>query len=149
MVYANFYIWLSDQMLEEQLQETANYVSSIFVDIVSLSLTSPVDQTLAKTLELPEFVGSDYYVVTLSENFNPITGEKIATVRVFLTNRPTTYRESVLPWSIVTIWNSTIEIDQPGFEPRISISSATKDAIAWSCKVAQATTVGFGVLGGE
>jgi len=143
MFYTISYFSLQTETLAQQLQEAADYVSANLVDLVSLCFISPTDQILIKGLEMPENVGTNLYSVTISEKTNPITQEKLLMVRAFFNSRPSIYRESLLPWSTVKIWNGT---EIPSLQPSLSISSGTSNVVAWALKCGEEITVGLGVM---
>ncbi len=145
MFYTMSYFSLQTETLAQQLQEAADYVSANLVDLVSLCHISPTDQLLIESLEMPENIGTYIYSVTITEQTNLITQEKLLMVRAFFASRPSIYRESLLPWSTVKIWNGT-EIDDPKLQPSLYISSGTQNVVAWALKQGEETTVGLGVM---
>jgi len=136
---------LQRETLATQLQEAADYVSSNLVDLVSLCFISPTDQVLIKTLEMPENIGINVYTVTLVEKTNPITQEKLFVVKAFFDFRPSIYRESLLPWTTIKIWNGTTIDDLGRVTPRFSISSSLSNIAIWALKRGDEITVGLGV----
>lgn len=143
MFYTMAYFSLQTEALAHQLQEVADYVSANLVDLVSLCFISPTDQLLIKGLEMPENIGTDLYIVTLTNTTNPITQENLLVVRAFFNSRPSIYKESLLPWSTVKMWNGT-EIS--GLQPSLSISSGASNIVAWALKQGDEITVGLGVM---
>jgi len=137
---------LQRETLAMQLQEAADYVSSNLVDLVSLCFISPTDQLLIKTLEMPENIGVNVYTVTLVEKTNPVTHEKLMIVKAHFDFRPSIYRESLLPWTTIKIWNGTSIGDLGRVEPKLSISSSASNMVIWALRQAEEITVGLGVM---
>ncbi|MEM2110814.1 MAG: hypothetical protein QXX08_02930 [Candidatus Bathyarchaeia archaeon] len=142
MFYTISYFSLQNEALARQLQEAADYVSSSLIDLVSLSFINPADQLLIKSLDLPQNIGSDFYILTLIEETNPITQEKVLLVKAYFSSKPSVYRESLLPWSTVKIFNGTG--GPTDLNPCISISSSVANAVIWAWKQDAELTIGLG-----
>ena len=88
-----------------KLTETANYVSSNIVDLVSLCFMSGLDQNLTKLLELPPSIDDRLYTIEIVPYSDPVMGEPIYIVRAFLTPTPSTYGQAELPWTTNSFFN--------------------------------------------
>lgn len=143
--YANSYLNYRSQILSVQLQEAADYVSSNFVDLISLCSISSSDQLLVKTLEMPKGIGTDAFSTSLIEMVNPITFKRYLTIRAIMNSQEgwSMYKEATLPWVAVKVWNGTIVQGLNRILPGLTISS-TASPVIWVQKLGTEITIGLG-----
>lgn len=144
MFYGMTYGALQTETLALQLQQVTDYVSSNQIDLVSLCCISSSDQFLIKTLEMPKYVGTYTYTVTLLERNNSITGEKQIFVQAFFDSKPYIYREAALLLVKIDKWNGTTIEKPANLQPKLVISSVKPNLVVWVLKQGENMIVGIG-----
>lgn len=146
MFYTMTYFSLQDRTLSRQLQEAADYVSANLIDLVSLAQISATDQFLVKSVSLPQNIGSDFFIITISEEKNEVQQKQLL-VKAFFSSRPTIQMESVLPWMTIGTWNETLPVNNNlGLTPKVFLSSSTSNPAVWVWKQNSTITTGLGIV---
>jgi hypothetical protein len=150
MYYSMSYSAFETRIVETQLEEVVNYISSNAIDLVSLCSLSNLDQLIMEELEVPERVNTNYYNITIERVKDPNTKEWLFTVRAHLNSQPTILKESNLPWSAegnLRVYNGTdpLGITDSTLQPELIVSSNSANIVVWCLKNGEKTTIGLGL----
>ena len=139
-LYYNYvYSSLQTDVTTKKLKEVADYVASNIMDLISLCYLSSGDQSLNKTVTVPESIGNNIYTIAIANFSDPAAGEVLYVVRAYLTLSPSVYGESELPWTS----GGGIRVDSSAS----SISAGVGSFIIWCRKTGDTITVGFSMEG--
>ncbi len=122
-------------LLEAQLGDVANYVSSIAGDLVILvESSSNEDITLTKNLDTPPLIGYFGYYITMNNQ----------KVEVFLERYSSVKGSAILPWvgGNLKIYDGTLVVSD--VDPEETVSSRVSDLVIWCRKENGIVTVGLG-----
>lgn len=153
--YQGFYAIMGEKSSIIQLNQVASYISTNFVDVVTLCQTVDGDQFVVKLIDIPYSINDNLYNCSL----NLVPSENSNLRLVASINKHNLYGIIDLPWS----YNSTMRIysnetipqpelmvsNQISSNKVASIKAVTKDPasfIIWCLKKGNTYTIGFGVM---
>jgi hypothetical protein len=142
---------LRREVIAVQLKGIANYISSDIVDLVSLCYISEINQTIIKSLNLPEGVTAYGYEITIEKTAQGMR------VQTNLISESEVYGEYILPWSAdsnIRIYNGSdeavenqIQSERPNLSPKVMVFSGETDIpVVWCVKIEDQITIGLGLL---